>query len=147
MTVTWRVGDFKISQNDSLDVAKFLHRFGLIYSERMTLHRGKVHDYLGMDLHFSTSNTLKIDKIKYINKIHKDFPEEIKSAAATPSADQLFDVSEDNQDRFLPEEQARAFHQSTSQLLFLCARDWTFACQCNFYLQDVRHPMKTTGVS
>ena len=60
MTVTWRVGDFKISQNDSLDVAKFLHHFGLIYGERTAVHHGKVHDYLGIDLYLSTANTLKL---------------------------------------------------------------------------------------
>ena len=47
--------------------------------------------------------------------------EEIKYVAATSVAEHLFDVSEYNQDRLLPEEQARAFHHSTDQLLFLCA--------------------------
>ena len=87
----------------------------------MTVHRGKVHNYLGIDLDLSTVNTLKIGMIKYIKKIHEYFHEEIKSAAATPAAGHLFDVLEDNQDRLLPEEQARAFHHSIAQLLFLCA--------------------------
>ena len=56
---------------------------------------------------------------KYIKKIHKDFPEEIKSVAATPTAEHLFDVCEDNKDKILPEEQALAFHYTTAQLLFL----------------------------
>ena len=58
----------------------------------MTIHRGKVHDYLGMDLDFSSTKTLKIGMIKYIKKIHEDFPEEIKSAPATPAAEHLFTV-------------------------------------------------------
>ena len=33
----------------------------------MTIHRGKVHDYLGMDLDFSAPKTLKIGMIKYVN--------------------------------------------------------------------------------
>ena len=53
MTVTWYVDDLKISHKDSLEVTKFLHHFGLIFCERMTVHRGKVHDYLGMDLDFA----------------------------------------------------------------------------------------------
>ena len=68
----------------------------------MTVHRGKVHDYLGMDLDFSTANTLKFCMINYINKIHEDLPEVIKSAAATPAAEHLFDVRENNQDSLLP---------------------------------------------
>ena len=86
------------------------------------IHRGKVQDYLGMDLDFSSAKTLKIGMIKYIKKIHEDFPEEIKSAAATPAAEHLFDVCKHNKDKLLPEEQTLAFHCTTSQLLFLSAR-------------------------
>ena len=81
----------------------------------MTVHRGKVHGYLGMDLYFSSPKVLKIGMIKYIKKIHEDFPEEIKSSAATPAAEDLFDVREDNKDKLLPEEKAQAFHYKTSQ--------------------------------
>ena len=88
----------------------------------MTVHRGKVHDYLGMDLDFSTADTLKTDIIKKIKKIHKDFPEEIKLAAATPAAEHLFNVQENNQDKILPEEQTPAFHHTTVQLLLVCTR-------------------------
>jgi len=87
----------------------------------MTIHRGKVHDYLGMDLDFSSDKVLKIRMIKYIKKIHEEFPEEIKTAAATPAAEHLFDVREDKKDILLPEEQALAFHRTTAQLLFLGA--------------------------
>ena len=122
MTVTLHVDYLKISHKDNLEVTKFLHHFVQIYGECMTVHRGKVHDYLGMDLNFSTANTLKIGMIKYIKKIHEYFPEEIKSLADTPSSEHLFDVLEDNQNRLLPEEQTRAVHHCTAQLLFLCAR-------------------------
>ena len=73
-------------------MTKFLHHFGLICGERMTVHRGKVHEYLGMDLDSSISNTLKTGMVKYIKKIHKYFLEDIKSAAATPASEDLFDV-------------------------------------------------------
>ena len=58
----------------------------------MTIHRGKVHDYLGMDLDFNSNKVLKIGMIKYLKKILEELPEEIKSAAATPAAEHLFDV-------------------------------------------------------
>ena len=85
----------------------------------MTIHRGKVHDYLGMDLDFNSAKVLKIGMIK---KIIDEFPEEIKSAAAKPAAEHLFDVHEDNKDKLRAEEQALVFHRTTSQLLFLSAR-------------------------
>ena len=75
MTVTLHVDDLKISHKDSTEVTKFIKHFGDIYGDRMTVHRGKVHDYLGMDLDSSSPKVLKIGMIKYIKKIHEDFPE------------------------------------------------------------------------
>eukprot|EP00957_Ditylum_brightwellii_P158907 12095133-Ditylum_brightwellii.AAC.1 len=75
-----------------------------------------------MDLDFSTPKVLKIGMIKYIKKIHKDFPEEIKSVAATPAAEHLFEVCEDNINKLLPGEQTLAFHCTTAQILLLSAR-------------------------
>ena len=54
MTVTWHVDYLKLSHKDRLEVTKCLQIFDLIYGGLMTVYRGKVHDYLGMDLDFST---------------------------------------------------------------------------------------------
>ena len=75
MTVTWHVDDLKIYHKDSRDATKFIKHFGDIYGYSMTLNRGKVHDYFGMDMNFSSLKVLKIGMIKYIKKIHKYFPE------------------------------------------------------------------------
>eukprot|EP00957_Ditylum_brightwellii_P027273 2062365-Ditylum_brightwellii.AAC.1 len=89
---------------ESDDVTNYIEHFKKIYSNRMTVHRGNVHEYLGMDLDFSSPKVLKIGMIKYIKKIHKELPEEIKSVAATPAAEHLFEVCEDNKDMLLPKE-------------------------------------------
>ena len=104
----------KISHKDSGEVTKCIGYLQKIYGEKMIIHRGKVHDYLGMDLDFSSKKVLKIGMIKYIKKIHEEFPEEIKTAAATPAAEHLFDVRKDNKDILLPKEQALAFHRTTA---------------------------------
>ena len=75
MTVTWHVDNIKISHKDSRELTKCIKRFGDIYGVRMTIHRGKVHDYLGMDLYFSIPKVLNIGMIKYIKKIQEDFLE------------------------------------------------------------------------
>eukprot|EP00957_Ditylum_brightwellii_P125349 9553750-Ditylum_brightwellii.AAC.1 len=75
-----------------------------------------------MDLDFSSPKVLKIGMIKYIKKIHKEFPEEIKSVAVIPAAEHLLEVRKDNKDKLLPKEQVLVFHRTTSQLLFLSAR-------------------------
>ena len=46
MTVTWHVDDIKIPHKDSREVAKFIKHFGDIYGDRMTVHCGKVHNFL-----------------------------------------------------------------------------------------------------
>ena len=92
MTVTWHVDDLKIYHKDSRKVTKFIKHFGDIYGDRMKVHRGKMHYYLGIDLDFSSPKVLNIGMIRYIKKIHEDFPEEIKSSAAKPAAEHLFDV-------------------------------------------------------
>ena len=73
MTVTWHVDDLKIPRKDSREVTKCIKHFGDIYGDRMAVHRGKVHDYLGMDLDFSSTKVLNIGMIKYIKKFTKTF--------------------------------------------------------------------------
>ena len=46
----------------------------------------------------------------------------MKSSAATPADDHLFYVREDNKYKLISEEEAQAFHRTTAQLLFMCAR-------------------------
>ena len=149
MTVTWHVDDLKISHADSGEVMKFLNHFTGIYGDRMTVNRGKVHDYLGMYMDFRTAKTLKICMIKYIKKIHEDFREEIKTAYAMPAANHLFNVRENNQDKLLPEEQAQAFHHTTVQLLFLSAhaQDQTFERLFHSCVSVARLLMRMIGVN
>eukprot|EP00957_Ditylum_brightwellii_P192335 14641786-Ditylum_brightwellii.AAC.1 len=106
---------------ESNEVTKCIEHFKKIYGSRMTIHCGKVHKYFGMDLDSSSPKVIKIGMIKYIKKINEEFPEEIKSVAATNAVEHLFEVREDNKDKLLPEEQALAFHHTTAQLLFLSA--------------------------
>ena len=59
MTVTWHVDDLKVSHKDYNEITKFLLFWGKRYENRITVTRGDVHDYLGMDLDFSTKGAEK----------------------------------------------------------------------------------------
>jgi hypothetical protein len=72
-----------------------------------------------MNLNFSESGTVKIEMTPYITKIVTAFPENIMGVQSTPAADHLFNIRPDTKARPLPEEQARAYHHTTAQLLFL----------------------------
>jgi len=60
--------------------------------------------------------------LKYVDKNINDFPEKVTTKSATPASDHLFDISEDDPGKLLPEEQAQDFHHSIAKLLFLCMR-------------------------
>ena len=86
------------------------------------MHRGLVHDYLGMDLDYSTKGKVGIGIIKYVDKILTGFLEELGASADMPAAEHLFQVRTDSKAEVLSEEKAQEFRHITAQLLFLSAR-------------------------
>ena len=47
MTVTWHVDDLKVSHKDPFEITKFTAYLSSIYGKKLSVKRGKVHDYLG----------------------------------------------------------------------------------------------------
>ena len=58
--------------------------------------------------------------IKYLYMVIEEFPEVIKGTIFSPAGDHLVNVREDADRKLLPEEQARQFHRTVAQFLFLC---------------------------
>ena len=69
MTVTWHVDDLKVSHKDPFEITKFVHYLSLNYGKKLTVKRGKVYEYLGMDLYNSTKGAVKFSMIKYLQKV------------------------------------------------------------------------------
>jgi len=65
MTVTWHVNDLKVSHKDPFEITKFATYLSSIYGKKLSVKRGKVHDYLGKDLAQQLKNTLE-----YILNVH-----------------------------------------------------------------------------
>ena len=81
------------------------------YNCSLKVNRGKIHDYLGMNLDFSEDGNVKVSSmIPYLLEILRDFPELLGDTAMSPAADHLFKVRSDEEARLLPEEQAISFH-------------------------------------
>jgi hypothetical protein len=121
-TVIWHVDDLKCSHKKAFVNTKFATWLGSIYGAKLTVKRGKTHDYLGMDLDWSVGGKVTISMIKYVYKILEDFIEVISRTAATPARDNLFQVRAEELAEELPEELAVAFHHAVAQLLFLSLR-------------------------
>ena len=69
MTVIWHVDDLKVSHVDENENSKFAEWMKTIYGEKLTVHRGKIHDYLGMDMDWSKNGKVTISMIKYLFQI------------------------------------------------------------------------------
>ena len=53
MRVTWNVDNLKVSHKDPYQITKFAGYLSIIYDKKLEVKRGKVHDYLGMNLDYS----------------------------------------------------------------------------------------------
>ena len=104
MTVTWHVGDPKVSHKDPKKVTKFVLYMAKTYGPNIMVSRGETHDYLGMDLDFSTKGAAKVSMIKYLKKIIVDFPEEVKGTSDSPCNKNLFKVRDPGEEKLLPKE-------------------------------------------
>ena len=122
LTVLWHVDDLKISCVNNLEITKLLLYLKGIYGDKITINRGKVHEYLGMTFDYTEDGVLRVHMIPFIDTILSDFPEVVTKSAPSPHTDNLFRVREESEARYLPEEQAVAFHRTVAQLLFLCFR-------------------------
>jgi hypothetical protein len=121
-TILWHVDDLKISHVDNEVNTTII---GLIDAEfgkeaPLTVTRGKIHEYLGMTLDFTTKGKVKIKMIDYAEKMIKDLPEEFDGEALTPAANHLFTV--DDKQTKLDEKRAQFFHTYVAKTLFLCKR-------------------------
>ena len=68
MTVIWHVDDHRVSYQDAFEISKFSTYLSGMYSNKLTVYRGKVHDSLGMYLDHYEEGKVKLSMIKYLDK-------------------------------------------------------------------------------
>ena len=74
MMIVWYVDNLKVSHVDSFEIIKFYGYLSIIYGGP-TVHKGKVHNYLGMYLDQSKQGIVKASMIKYLQSVLKYTPE------------------------------------------------------------------------
>ena len=85
----------------------------------MKLYRGKIHDYLGMNLDYTIKGEVKIPMIPYIKEMIQDFCEHDPNPdkkANTPATEFLFKV--DDESRLIGDSKAKVFHTFVAKALF-----------------------------
>ena len=97
-TIVWHVDDLKISHVDPKVVTEVTEDISRVCNGKVTVHRGKVHDYLGMDLDLETEpGVLVILMIKYLQQVIEEWPEQLTSTKSTPANDYLFTVRDEKE--------------------------------------------------
>ena len=126
MTVVWHVDDMKISHKSPQDIsimteelkAKYQYEIG-----KIKVFRGKVHDYLGMNLDYITIGEVNIAMTDYVKKIIKEYPEYLSTIVATPKSYSLLKTN--NNAEKMKDHQIKYIHTTLSRGIFLTNRDRT----------------------
>jgi len=98
LTVIWHVDDLMTSCKIDFELTKLSCYLVRIYGPKLTMHTGRKHDYLGIDLEFREDGNLDVSMVKYLKGVIEAFPEHIVGKSATPAGDRLFDIR-DEKDR------------------------------------------------
>ena len=69
LTVTFNVDTLKVSHMDLFKIKLFACYLSGIYWNKLVVHQGKVHDYLGIHFDFSGKREVKIDMIPILENI------------------------------------------------------------------------------
>jgi hypothetical protein len=95
-TILFHVDDLKSSHKMKSENDRFEKWLNSKYGNhgKVTATRGKVHDYLGMELDYRKRGELKINMTKYVENMINDFPVKLgkKDVTKTPVADSLFNL-------------------------------------------------------
>ena len=63
LTVTFHVNNLKVSHVNPFEITLFACYLSRIYGNKLVVYRGKVHDYLGINVDISEKGKVKIDMI------------------------------------------------------------------------------------
>ena len=100
LTIAWHSDDLKASHVQERVLDEFIEwlksNYGS-YVSKVKVHKGKVHDYLAMNLDYTVKEQVKIDMIKYVKDMIKDFPEQINKSHITPASEKLFSIHQSSE--------------------------------------------------
>jgi hypothetical protein len=118
-TIAWYVDDNIITHEDANVVSEVIvlieAKFG-----KMSVTRGKEHEFLGMNIVFNDNGTVDIGMKQYIREATNDFGEDVSKHVTSPATKALFII--DSESTLLPQAQKERFHSIVQKLLYLSHR-------------------------
>ena len=122
-TVAWYVNDNKISHVDPNVVTSVIEKIEAKFG-KMTVTRGKVHDFLGMNITFTGQGTVEIRMEEYVKEAIADSGFTFSTdGTTTPAQPGLFTL--DSSSPRLDTTQSDFFHCHVAKLLYLSKRGRT----------------------
>jgi hypothetical protein len=115
-TIVLHVDDLKLSFANAEGIEEVLAELEREYG-KLDVQRGKVLEYLGLTLDYSTDGVCKIGAKSYIDKALQNYEKPIKGKAKTPAAENLFVVRDDAVP--LEEGERKRFHSVFALTLWL----------------------------
>ncbi len=91
-TMIWHIDDLMASCIVDFELTKLSCYCANIYGPKLTMHLGRNHDYLGVDLEFEEDRKPSVSMINYLKEVINGFPEQIMGRAVTPAGERLFDI-------------------------------------------------------
>ena len=77
---------------DDFELTKFSYYLGSLYVPKLSMHVGRKHDSLGVDMKFCKDGALGVSMFKYLRNVIKEFLEKITGQAAMPAGAHLFEI-------------------------------------------------------
>jgi len=118
-TIAWYVDDMKISHMEQAVVDDIIEKIEDKFG-KMKVTRGKVHNFLGMEIDYSTTGIAKIGMSGYLQEAIDDFILDVDRTVATPASRTLFEINKESPQ--LTKERKDIFHSVTAKLLYVSLR-------------------------
>ena len=77
LTVIWHVDDLMASCKIDFELMRFSCYLASMYGPKLTMHMGKKHHYLGVNMEFQEDGTLEVSMVQYLKNVITEFPEVI----------------------------------------------------------------------
>ena len=88
------------------------------FHDLMMVSEGKIHDYLGLTLNYTTPRMLKVDMMGYVDGVLEEVPQDMMGTSHAPAASYLFKVKQTDP-ILLVQSKKEIFHHTTMQLACL----------------------------
>jgi len=121
-TIGWHVDDLKLSHVEQVVLDDIANKLNDKYGQEtpLVVHRGTVHNYLGMTIDYSEKGKVKFTMPDYIDTLLDECPSDFDGTAITPASNYLFNINDKAE--MLDDDHSTEYHHLTAKLLYLCKR-------------------------